>query len=172
MKIELLSAVELGRKIVARELSSREVTEHFLSRMAVGKAVNAFTHIAGESALAQAESADKQIAAGSLAGPLAGVPVAIKDVLCTLGSPTTCGSRMLQNFKAPYVATAVKKLLNGGLVILGKTNMDEFAMGASTETSVFGVTRDANSGFTGRRSIGISKKTRCGRARISWRKLL
>lgn len=143
MKIEQLSAVELGRKIAARELSSREVTEHFLSRIAAGdKAVNAFTHNAGENALAAAESADKQLAAGSLAGPLAGVPVAIKDVLCTLGSPTTCGSRMLKNFTAPYAATAVKKLLDGGLVMLGKTNMDEFAMGASTETSVFGVTRN------------------------------
>ncbi len=142
MKIEQLSAVELGRKIASRELSSHEVTEHFLSRIAADKAVNAFTHIASESALIQAESADKAIAAGSLAGPLAGVPVAIKDVLCTLDSPTTCGSKMLQNFKAPYAATAVKKLLDGGLVMLGKTNMDEFAMGGSTETSVFGVTRN------------------------------
>ena len=143
MKIEQLSAVELGRKIASRELSSREVTEHFLSRMTAGdKAVNAFTYTAGERALADAEQADQQIAAGRLAGPLAGVPVAIKDVLCTVGSPTTCGSRMLQNFKAPYVATAVKKLLDGGLVMLGKTNMDEFAMGGSTETSVFGVTRN------------------------------
>ena len=143
MKIEQLSAVELGRKIASRELSSREVTEHFLSRMTAGdKAVNAFTYTAGERALADAEQADQQIAAGRLAGPLAGVPVAIKDVLCTVGSPTTCGSRMLQNFKAPYVAMAVKKLLDGGLVMLGKTNMDEFAMGGSTETSVFGVTRN------------------------------
>ena len=143
MKIEQLSAVELGRKIASRELSSREVTEHFLSRMTAGdKAVNAFTYTAGELALADAEQADQQIADGRLAGPLAGVPVAIKDVLCTVGSPTTCGSRMLQNFKAPYVATAVKKLLDGGLVMLGKTNMDEFAMGGSTETSVFGVTRN------------------------------
>ena len=143
MKIEQLSAVELGRKIASRELSSREVTEHFLSRMTAGdKAVNAFTYTAGERALAEAEQADQQIADGRLAGPLAGVPVAIKDVLCTVGSPTTCGSRMLQNFKAPYVATAVKKLLDGGLVMLGKTNMDEFAMGGSTETSVFGVTRN------------------------------
>ncbi len=106
------------------------------------QAVNAFTYTAGERALAEAEQADQQIADGGLAGPLAGVPVAIKDVLCTVGSPTTCGSRMLQNFKAPYVATAVKKLLDGGLVMLGKTNMDEFAMGGSTETSVFGVTRN------------------------------
>ncbi len=143
MKIEQLSAVELGRKIASRELSSREVTEHFLSRITAGdKAVNAFTYTAGERALADAEQADQQIADGRLAGPLAGVPVAIKDVLCTVGSPTTCGSRMLQNFKAPYVATAVKKLLDGGLVMLGKTNMDEFAMGGSTETSVFGVTRN------------------------------
>ncbi len=143
MKIEQLSAVELGRKIASRELSSREVTEHFLSRAAVAdKAVNAFTHIASEAAVAEAEEVERRIADGTLVGPLAGVPVAIKDVLCTVGSPTTCGSRMLQNFKAPYVATAVKKLLDGGLVMLGKTNMDEFAMGGSTETSVFGLTRN------------------------------
>jgi aspartyl-tRNA(Asn)/glutamyl-tRNA(Gln) amidotransferase subunit A len=142
MKIEQLSAVELGSKIAARELSSREVTEHFLSRISANATVNAFTHVATENALEQAASIDRQIADGALAGPLAGVPVAIKDVLCTLGSPTTCGSRMLQNFKAPYAATAVKKLLDGGLVMLGKTNMDEFAMGGSTETSVFGVTRN------------------------------
>ncbi len=142
MKIEQLSAVELGRKIAARELSSREVTACFLSRIASGKAVNAFTYVADDSVLAQAEAVDKQIANGSLSGALAGVPVAIKDVLCTLDAPTTCGSRMLQKFKAPYAATAVKKLLDGGLVMVGKTNMDEFAMGGSTETSVFGVTRN------------------------------
>ncbi|MDX1927232.1 MAG: Asp-tRNA(Asn)/Glu-tRNA(Gln) amidotransferase subunit GatA, partial [Pirellulaceae bacterium] len=142
MKIEQLSAVELGRKIAARELSSREVAEHFLSRITAGAAVNAFIHVASENALSQAELADKQIAAGSLKGPLAGVPIAIKDVLCTVEAPTTCGSRILQNFQPPYAATAVKKLLNAGLVLLGKTNMDEFAMGGSTETSVFGVTRN------------------------------
>lgn len=142
MKIEQLSAVELGRKIAARELSSREVAEHFLSRITAGAAVNAFIRVASENALSQAELADKQIAAGSLNGPLAGVPIAIKDVLCTVEAPTTCGSRILQNFQPPYAATAVKKLLNGGLVLLGKTNMDEFAMGGSTETSVFGVTRN------------------------------
>lgn len=142
MKIEQLSAVELGRKIAARELSSREVTEHFLSRIAASSAVNAFTSVASETALAQANSFDEQIASGALSGPLAGVPIAIKDVLCTLDSPTTCGSKMLQNFKAPYTATAVQKLLDGGLVVLGKTNMDEFAMGGSTENSAFGVTRN------------------------------
>jgi aspartyl-tRNA(Asn)/glutamyl-tRNA(Gln) amidotransferase subunit A len=142
MKIEQLSAVELGRKIAARELSSREVAEHFLSRITAGAAVNAFIHVASENALSQAELADNQIAAGALKGPLAGVPIAIKDVLCTLEAPTTCGSRILQNFKPPYAATAVRKLLNAGLVLLGKTNMDEFAMGGSTETSVFGVTRN------------------------------
>ncbi len=143
MKIEQLSAIELGRRIASRELSSREVTHYFLSRLNSGdQLIHAFTYVAGEKALAQAEQIDKRISAGERLSSLAGVPVAIKDVLCTLDAPTTCGSRMLQNFHAPYTATAVQKLLDAGLVLIGKTNMDEFAMGGSTETSIFGVTRN------------------------------
>jgi aspartyl-tRNA(Asn)/glutamyl-tRNA(Gln) amidotransferase subunit A len=143
MNIEQLSAVELGRKIAARELSSREVTAHFLARAAaVDSQINAFTYVAHEKALAEAELADQRIAQGTLQSPLAGVPVALKDVLCTEGIPTTCSSQMLKSFVPPYSATAVSKLLAGGMVVLGKTNMDEFAMGGSTENSVFGVTRN------------------------------
>lgn len=143
MKIEQLSAMELGRQIAARELSSSEVTQYFLSRVSNhDKLINAFTYVAGDKAIAQAAQIDNRIAAGEKLSSLAGVPVAIKDVLCTLDAPTTCGSRMLQNFHAPYTATAVQKLLDAGLVLIGKTNMDEFAMGGSTETSIFGVTRN------------------------------
>jgi aspartyl-tRNA(Asn)/glutamyl-tRNA(Gln) amidotransferase subunit A len=143
MNIEQLSAVEISSKIASREISSRAVTEDFLSRISqLDTKVNAFTHVAREAALAAAAEVDSQIAAGKKLGPLAGVPVAIKDVLCTPDMPTTCGSRMLQNFVSPYAATTVKKLLDAGLVLLGKTNMDEFAMGGSTETSIHGVTRN------------------------------
>ncbi len=143
MKIEEHSAVEIGRQIAARELSSREVTAYFLDRAgSLDSQVNAFTHLAGEAALKRAEQVDRRIAAGENLTPLAGVPVAIKDVLCIEGMPTTCGSRMLKEYRSPYTATAVAQLIAGGLVPIGKTNMDEFAMGGSTETSVFGVTRN------------------------------
>jgi aspartyl-tRNA(Asn)/glutamyl-tRNA(Gln) amidotransferase subunit A len=143
MKIEENSAVEIGRKIAARELSSREVTDHFLARlMTADKSINAFTYVAADQARSAAAEVDRRINSGQPLGPLAGVPVVIKDVLCTQGMPTTCGSRMLKDFVPPYNATSVQKLLDAGLVVLGKSNMDEFAMGASTETSVFGVTKN------------------------------
>ncbi len=143
MNIEHLSAVELGRKIARRELSSLEVTEHFLARTtAMDAQVNAFTCLASEQAVDAAKQVDQQLARGDLAGPLMGVPIALKDVLCTAGLPTTCSSRMLKNFVPPYSATAVRNLVAGGLVVLGKTNMDEFAMGGSTENGVFGVTHN------------------------------
>lgn len=143
MNIEQLSAVEIGSRIARRELSSRAVTEHYLTRISeLDRRVKAFTHVATDLALMAADKIDQRVKAGEKLGPMAGVPVAIKDVLCTTGMPTTCGSRMLENFVAPYSATAVHRLQDAGLVVLGKTNMDEFAMGASTETSVFGVTRN------------------------------
>ncbi len=143
MNIEDLSALEIGRRIAARELSSHEATNYFLNRIEAGNArINAFVHIDGERALKLAEQADQRIAAGELTGPLAGVPVAIKDVLCEQDVPTTCGSRMLETFKPPYTATAIQQLLDAGLIPLGKTNMDEFAMGGSTETSMHGITRN------------------------------
>ncbi|QDV27922.1 Asp-tRNA(Asn)/Glu-tRNA(Gln) amidotransferase subunit GatA [Aureliella helgolandensis] len=143
MKLELLSAVELGRKIAAREISSREATTYFLDRVDFLDArVNAFVHVGRESALALSDQVDQALSSGQVASPLAGVPVALKDVLCTDSMPTTCGSRMLEKFQPPYTATSVANLLQAGLIPLGKTNMDEFAMGGSTETSFSGATRN------------------------------
>lgn len=140
MNITDLSAVEIGAKIANRELTSVEVTQHFLSRMnALEPLVRAFTS-RSESALEAAGRIDARIESGERLSPLAGLPIAIKDVLCTEELPTTCGSRMLRNYHSPYVATSVQKLMDAGLVLVGKTNMDEFAMGGSTETSAFGVT--------------------------------
>jgi aspartyl-tRNA(Asn)/glutamyl-tRNA(Gln) amidotransferase subunit A len=104
--------------------------------------IGAFIGQLSEFALDSADRVDQQIAAGRVASPLAGVPSAIKDVLCLEGLATTCGSRMLQTYVPPYTATAVKRLQEAGVVIVGKTNMDEFAMGGSTETSIFGSTRN------------------------------
>ena len=143
MAIEELSALEIGRRIGAGQLSSHEVTAHFLQRIEAGNArLNAFVHVDAERSLDWAEKVDRRIAAGDLTAPLAGVPVALKDVLCEQGVPTTCGSRMLAGFSPPYTATAVQQLLDAGLVPLGKTNMDEFAMGGSTETSAQGLCRN------------------------------
>ncbi len=143
MKLEHLSAVELGRKIASRELSSREVTAHFLKRTeAANASINAFVRLTGDEALQRAEGIDARLACGESLGPLAGVPVGIKDILCMSGELTTCCSRMLENFRSPYTATALQQLLDAGLVPIGKNNMDEFAMGGSTETGVHGVTRN------------------------------
>ncbi len=104
--------------------------------------INAFTHINRELVLSAAEAVDQKRRNGEPLGPLAGVPVAVKDVLCTRDMPTTCSSNMLRNFRPPYDATVVEKLRKADAIIVGKTNMDEFAMGASTETSAFGNTRN------------------------------
>jgi aspartyl-tRNA(Asn)/glutamyl-tRNA(Gln) amidotransferase subunit A len=137
------TAEELGAAIAAGETSAVEVTRAHLDRIdAVDPAVHAFLHVAGESAVAQAAEVDRRIAAGEKLGPLAGVPVAVKDVVVTQDMPTTAGSKILENWLPPYDATLVRRLREAGLVVLGKTNMDEFAMGSSTEYSAYGPTRN------------------------------
>jgi aspartyl-tRNA(Asn)/glutamyl-tRNA(Gln) amidotransferase subunit A len=136
------SVAELARGLRNREFSSEELTRHFLERIASGNArLNAFVTVTGERALEDASRADAEIAAGR-GGALTGVPIAHKDIFCTSGILTTCSSRMLSNFVAPYDATVVERLAAAGTVLLGKTNMDEFAMGSSNETSFFGPVRN------------------------------
>jgi aspartyl-tRNA(Asn)/glutamyl-tRNA(Gln) amidotransferase subunit A len=136
-----LTASETAVAIAAGEVSAVEVTQAALDRIAkVDSLVNAFLHVDAEAALADARAVDDTRARGGTVGPLAGVPLALKDVLVTRGMPTTCGSRVLQGWRAPYDATVVGKLRDAGVVVVGKTNMDEFAMGSSTENSAYGPT--------------------------------
>jgi aspartyl-tRNA(Asn)/glutamyl-tRNA(Gln) amidotransferase subunit A len=133
-----LTLAELSAGLRARRFSSVELTRHFLARIErLGPALNAFITVTGEQALQAASVADRRIAAGQ-AGPLTGLPLVHKDIFCTDGVLTTCGSRMLSNFVAPYDATVVERLSQAGVIMLGKANMDEFAMGSSNETSWYG----------------------------------
>ena len=136
------SIAELGRGLARREYTARELAAFHLERVAaVDGKLNAFVHVTEERALRAADAADRRIARGE-AGPLTGIPLAHKDIFCTAGVPTTCASRMLADFVPPYDATVVARLENAGAVCLGKTNMDEFAMGSSSETSWFGPVRN------------------------------
>ena len=137
------TAAELGARIAARDLSAVEVTQAHLDRIAeVDGELHAFLYVDSARALAVAAAVDARIAAGERLGPLAGVPLALKDVFTYAGAPTTCGSKILEHWVPPYSATITERLLAAGLVILGKTNLDEFAMGSSTENSAFGPTRN------------------------------
>ncbi|MDY3917692.1 MAG: Asp-tRNA(Asn)/Glu-tRNA(Gln) amidotransferase subunit GatA [Candidatus Limivivens sp.] len=143
MSILNLTALELGKKIKAKEITAVEAARESLAQIrALEDTVHAFVTVDEEGALKKAAEVQQRIEDGTLTGPLAGVPVAIKDNLCTEGMLTTCSSRILYNFKPTYSAQAVLNLEKAGAVILGKTNMDEFAMGSTTETSAFGVTRN------------------------------
>jgi aspartyl-tRNA(Asn)/glutamyl-tRNA(Gln) amidotransferase subunit A len=133
-----LTLAELARKLRAKEFSVTELTKALLARIeAAQPRLNAFITVMADSALAQAARADAALRDGS-AGPLTGLPLAHKDIFCTSGVRTSCGSKMLDNFVSPYDATVVEKLGTAGMVTLGKTNMDEFAMGSSNETSWYG----------------------------------
>lgn len=128
---------ELARGLRSGEFSSVELTRNFLDRITQHQNLNAFITVTADQALAQAEAADKKLAAGST-GLMTGIPIAQKDIFCTDGVKTSCGSKMLDNFIAPYDATVVTKFNDAGAVMLGKLNMDEFAMGSSNETSFYG----------------------------------
>ena len=141
------SAVELGKKIAAGEITSVEATKAYLDQIgAVEKEINAYITVDTEGALKAAEAADKRIAekkaSGEALSPFEGVPVAIKDNMCIEGMLTTCASHILDGFKPTYTSTAVEKLIDAGAVILGHTNMDEFAMGSTSETSYYGPTKN------------------------------
>lgn len=143
MDILAYSAVELAQAIKDGETTAVEAMKAVLDRIdASEESIHAYVTIDREAALAKAEAVQKQIEAGELTGPLAGVPVAIKDNMCTEGVLTTCSSRILGNFIPTFTAEAVKNLEKAGAVMIGKTNMDEFAMGSTTETSAYGVTRN------------------------------
>lgn len=132
---------DLARSMARGEYSSTELTRHFLARMNDAGDLNAFITVTGDQALEQAAEADRRIRSGD-AGPLTGIPMVHKDIFCTAGVATTCGSRMLADFVSPYDATVVRRLAEAGMVSMGKTNMDEFAMGSSNESSHFGAVKN------------------------------
>ena len=143
MSILDLTALELGKKIKAGEITSPQATEAVIKQIkAVEEQVHSYVTLDEEGAMKRAKEVQAQIEAGTLTGPLAGVPAAIKDNMCTKDMRTTCSSKILENFVPTYTAEAVLNLEKAGAVILGKTNMDEFAMGSTTETSAYGVTRN------------------------------
>ncbi len=142
MELYKLTIHELKEKLKIREISARELTLEFIKRIErVEKDIHSFITLTKDDALKQAEDIDNKIKAGKDL-PLLGIPLAIKDLICIRGVRTTCGSKILSNYVPPYDATVIKKLRDSGAVFLGKLNMDEFAMGSSTETSHFGVTRN------------------------------
>lgn len=143
MDLMSLTAVELGKKIKAKEVTVEEAVSAALSAIEKKEeTVHSFVTVDREGALARAKEVQKRIDAGEINGPLAGVPVAIKDNLCTKGILTTCSSKILYNFVPTYTAEAVENLERAGAIVIGKTNMDEFAMGSTTETSAFGATKN------------------------------
>jgi aspartyl-tRNA(Asn)/glutamyl-tRNA(Gln) amidotransferase subunit A len=159
---------QLADDLAARRVSATELTEHYLERIERFDAqLNAFVTVTRDEALAQAAAADKRLAAGN-ATPLTGIPIAHKDIFCTQGVKTTCGSRILDNFISPYDATVVSRLKDAGAVMLGKTNMDEFAMGSSSETSFYGAVHNpwdhklVTGGSSGGSAAAVAARLTCG----------
>src|SRR5215472_11012320 len=137
-ELHTLTIHEAGELLRERKVSSVELTKAHLDRIReVEPKVKAFTLVTDDLAMQQAQEADRRLASGENLSPLTGIPIAIKDVICTKGVTTTCSSRMLENFVPPFDATVMKNLNAAGIVMVGKTNMDEFAMGSSTEHSAF-----------------------------------
>ena len=143
MELPFLSIGEASRLIKKKEISPKELAESVLGRIEkLDGTLNSYITVMGEKALDSAKTAEEEIAAGRYRGPLHGIPLGLKDIFVMKGVPATCGSKMLESFVPPYDATVTKKLQDAGAVILGKNNMDEFAMGSSTETSYFGPTKN------------------------------
>jgi aspartyl-tRNA(Asn)/glutamyl-tRNA(Gln) amidotransferase subunit A len=139
----MTDAVSIRQDILSKKTTATQVAERFLSRLAaIDPKVRAFLSVTRDSALAQARKVDEKLAKGEKVGLLAGLPVAVKDNLCTIDAPTTCGSKILENYRPPYDATVVRRLREEDAVIVGKTNLDEFAMGSSTENSAFFTSRN------------------------------
>ena len=141
-ELRWMTAVDVADRVVRGDLSAEEVTRSSLERVERASGLNAFLFVDAEGAVAQARTIDEKRRAGRPLGPLAGVPVALKDNLVTRGAPTTCASRILEGFRSPYDAHVVERLRAADAVIVGKTNMDEFAMGSSNESSAFGPVRN------------------------------
>ena len=143
MELTELTALELSKKIQAKEVTAVEAVQACLKEIEKKESlIHAYVTVDEEGALKQAAEVQKKMEAGDLTGPLAGVPLAVKDNICTEGLRTTCSSRILEHFVPPYTAQALQNLQVAGMIVLGKTNMDEFAMGSTTETSAWGVTRN------------------------------
>lgn len=144
MSLTSLTAKELGKKIKEKEISVKEAVNDTLDAIEKKEdKVNSFVTVADKDALLKkAEEVQKKIGEGTLGGPLAGVPIAVKDNMCIKGLLTTCSSKILEGFVPSYTAEAVKNLEEAGAIVIGKTNMDEFAMGSTTETSAYGATKN------------------------------